>query len=335
MIAATYFDGRTARAHQVTLAFEAGDVVLSGGDMDRRAPVGSIVFDEELGSTPRIVRFVDGAFCEVPDHAGFAALAESHGIQVRAVARWERSWGVVTAAALFLIVGFAIFYRFALPAMAESAADRLPPTALNALSRQTLSILDRTMFTPTELAGRRRAALMNGLDALTLPGAERPRLSLDFRKSEKLGANAVALPSGTIIATDALVELMPDDRDVLAVLAHEAGHVARRHGLRKVIQSSMVAILITWYVGDVSALVATAPSVLIQAQYSRDLERDADAYAADTLELNGLSVGHLANALERLAQAHKGDGASTGPLSYLSSHPATAERLAWLRERTK
>jgi len=335
MIPAVYFDGRTAQAHPVTLAFDAGDVVVSGGGVNCRAPVGSVVFDEELGSTPRMVRFVDGGFCEVPDHAAFAAVAEAHGIQVRTVARWERSWWVVIAAVASLVLGFALFYRFALPAMAESAAAALPPTALDTLSRQTLTLLDRTLFQPTALSGRRRAALMNGLDALKFPGDDRPRLSLDFRRSDRLGANALALPSGAIIATDALVGMMPDDRDVLAVLAHEAGHVARRHGLRKVIQSSMVAVLITWYVGDVSALVAAAPTALIQAKYSRDLERDADAYAVETLKLNGLSVGHLAAALERLAQSHKEDDTATGVLGYLSSHPATAERLAWLREQAR
>ena len=46
--------------------------------------------------------------------------------------------------------------------------------------------------------------------------------------------------------TDGLVHLSKDDRELLGVLAHEAGHIARRHGVRHLLQSSAVTAFIAW-----------------------------------------------------------------------------------------
>jgi predicted Zn-dependent protease len=152
---------------------------------------------------------------------------------------------------------------------------------------------------------------------------------ITFRAAGGLGANAMALPNGVIIVTDALVGLAGSDGEIIAVLAHEAGHVQERHGLRNVIQSSVVSIVVSWYLGDINAIIAAAPAALMEAKYSRDLERDADAYAARFLSANGLPVRLLADILERLDSEH---GGSAGSTSYLSSHPATAERIQRLRQ---
>jgi predicted Zn-dependent protease len=133
--------------------------------------------------------------------------------------------------------------------------------------------------------------------------------------------------------TDALVALARNDEELVAVLAHEAGHVARRHGLRQLFQNSLVALAVTWLVGDVSAIVAAAPTALLQAKYSRDLEREADSYALVTLRVNGIATEHFAAMLERLEDSGaEGGGITTGALDYLSSHPVTSERIERVRQ---
>ena len=76
---------------------------------------------------------------------------------------------------------------------------------------------------------------------------------------------------------------------------------------------------------------AAAPAALLKAKYSRDLEREADAYAARVLRMNGMPPSLLADALELLEKSH-GRAGGGGAISYLSTHPATAERLAWIRQ---
>jgi Zn-dependent protease with chaperone function len=111
--------------------------------------------------------------------------------------------------------------------------------------------------------------------------------------------------------------------------------------MRTVLQSSVVGLVLAWYVGDVSGLLATAPAIIMQAKYSRDMEREADDYAERTMQANGLSPCLLASILDKLEASHIAKkekekqaaadaGKSKEALDYLSSHPATQERIGLL-----
>jgi Zn-dependent protease with chaperone function len=253
------------------------------------------------------------------------------GIGQSAVAKWEENRRWIAASVLGFMVIVILTYRYGIPAMARVAADRMPPAAVDTLSRHVLEVLDRTVLAPSQIPMEQQVSIRAQFAELRLPGRARGQhYDVTLRKSAAIGANALALPSGLIVMTDGLVALARDDRELVAVLAHEAGHVDRRHGLRQVLQNSTVALLITWYVGDVSSLAAAAPTALLQANYSRGFERDADAYAARALAQSGIPLRHLADILERL-EASRGRRGHSNALDYLSSHPATAERLQRLR----
>ena len=187
------------------------------------------------------------------------------------------------------------------------------------------------VLAPSALDAERQQALVYRFASLTVPGDTRPAFRILFRDGRRLGANALALPDGTLVVTDQLVRLADDDAQILAVLAHELGHVERRHSLRMLIQTSVVGLVMAWYIGDVSGLAAGLPTLLLQAGYSREHEREADRYAADLLRLNGLSPRLLADMLEKLEAAQGGDGATMSGLGYLSSHPSNRERVRYLR----
>jgi Zn-dependent protease with chaperone function len=236
--------------------------------------------------------------------------------------------------ALLFVAGLYAGYRYVVPALAAVAAERVPAPVIDLLSREVMSALDNQMFKPTAVAAERQAGLTERFGRLRFPpGAHPGTYQIVFRKSDVLGANAMALPSGTIVVTDELVALTSSDEEIFAVLAHEAGHVARRHGLRQLFQNSVVALAITWLIGDVSVLAAAAPTALLQANYSRDLEREADAYAVDVLRLNDLSPEYFARMLERFEEGSPQGGSAGGsPLDYLSTHPVTSERIERVRQ---
>jgi predicted Zn-dependent protease len=183
-------------------------------------------------------------------------------------------------------------------------------------------------FAPTNVDVNRRSGLISEFASLRLPGGQIGQQSaLLFRKSDAIGANALTLPNGTIVVTDGLIALAQNDQEILAVLAHEAGHARRRHALRMMLESSALSALLSWYVGDVNTLAVTAPASLLNAKYSRDFEREADDYAVEVMRLNGISPSVLADILERMNDTR----GSKGVPAYLSSHPATEERLARFR----
>jgi len=138
--------------------------------------------------------------------------------------------------------------------------------------------------------------------------------------------NAFALPDGTVVVTDALVDLAQADEELLAVLAHEIGHVVHRHALRGVLQNSAVALLVAFAMGDVlsvTSLAGALPTLIVEAKFSRDFEREADQYAVEFLRARRIPLRHGAAILKRLAE--RGGDLPAG-LEYLSSHPGIEER---------
>lgn len=234
-----------------------------------------------------------------------------------------------------MIAAFVVFvamviaaYFYGIPMVARLVADRFPVPIIARIDTETLAALDRQVFAPSALPRERQDVIANAFRALKPRGESAPH-NLVFRKSDAIGANAMALIGGTIVVTDGLVAIARDDREILGVLAHEAGHVEGRHGLRGLVQNSLISMLLALVIGDVSALAAAASSSVLEASYSRDLEREADAYAIETLRANRIPLKFLADMLRRLDSA-AGTSGMPSALRYLSTHPATDERIRQL-----
>ena len=256
------------------------------------------------------------------------------GVTIPVVDQWDRGPRTLVMALLAVIVVLVAAYWLAFPVVVRAVAVRVPQGALETIGVQVLASLDHELLQPSALPAAHQNELTEAFGRLSQEPALVGRARLVFRKSDALGANALALPSGVVIVTDGLVELAKDSDDVTAVLAHEVGHLAGRHGVRAVIQSALVSGLIALVVGDVSGLAAAAPAALLNARYSRDLEREADAYAVTTLRAVGIAPTRLADMLERMEtqRSNAGQDGPAGVVAYLSTHPTTEERLRTLRE---
>ncbi len=328
-VSADYFDGHSARAHPVTLTLVGDRLDLSGDGIARSERLADLRVSEPMGSAPRLLRFADGAHCAVRDHAGLDVLLAAAGHRDTWVVRLQARWHWAVAALLVSVASVVAAYLWGLPALAGALASVTPDSVVRQLGRHSLATLDEAVLAPSSLDAARQQALIRRFADLAPPGETRPGYRILFRDGRRVGANALALPDGTLIVTDQLVKLADDDAQIMAVLAHELGHVRHRHGLRLLIQTSVVGLVMAWYIGDVSSLAAGLPTLLLQAGYSRAHEREADRYAAELLRHNGLSPHLLADMLDKLEAAH-GDGELRG-LGYLSSHPANRERVAHLR----
>jgi len=327
VLPASYFDGRSARVHVVDLSIVADELIIKGADLERRIPFATVRIDERLGQAPRRLRLPDGTFCEVRDLQGLDALLCLTSHRDGFVDRMQRRLPLALAALIACVALIAVGYEVVLPRAAELGARRLSPAVGKLLSIQTLQTLDGTILQPSKLSPERQGALMSALHKLILPGGGHPPATLLFRKSQQLGANAFTLPDGTIVLLDGLVDCVGDDQHVLAVLAHELGHAQGRHGLQLLLRTSAVGAFWSFYIGDISQLLAAAPAAIVQVRYSQDLERQADDYAATLLLRNDLSPGLLADDLQQLARMHPQRTRDT----YLASHPPTDERMRHLR----
>lgn len=349
MILATYFDGRTSQAHSVRLAVEAGEALLydADGALLRRAPLNSLRVSERVKHAPRLVTFDDGAFCEIVDRgeqAALNALLHRTGYHEGWVVLAQNSWKLTLGALAVMVAVLVLGYRYGLPWGAKVLAGMVPQRVETQLGRSTLEAMDQRWLKPSKLPVAQQDRIRARFAALRAPQATHT-YHIVFRDAT-IGANAFALPGGDIIVTDALVKLVGEGDGLTGVLAHEAGHVEYRHGLRQVIQSSAIGATAALLFGDVSSILSGVPAALLTLHYSRDYERDADRYAARLLQDNGLSVGAFADVLQALEDTHGGtqkadaaknsrnaaDQASDDDASaFFSSHPLTRERIETLR----
>lgn len=330
---ALYFDGKTAAAHPVNLALSGPTLLLRGDGIELHWPLGDVQISERLGNTPRRLSFPDGSHCEVTDHAALDAMLPH---QRDWLDRMQHSLHWALLSAVLIVAALLASYRYLLPWGAEVLARRAPASVLQQMGRSTLETLDRFMLQPSTLNAARQQTLTAKFAALhPLPGDDM-QYRIVFRSAPGAGPNAFALPDGTIVLLDELVALSKDDNEILAVLAHERGHVEHRHGARMVLQSSAVGLVIGWYMGDVSSLLTAVPAAVLEAGYSRDMEREADEYAARMLRHNDLNPCLLTDILNKLETAHRpNETAASQPnaykvMDYLASHPATAERATLL-----
>ena len=326
MIQGTYFDGKTSRATNVAVRFESSKIQILGLEDTLELPVDSVVVSEPLGRTKRSILLENGARIEVPDTPELDRLGGRKNLMAL-VHVLERRWKYALLA-VGLVVGLCwAFVTVGIPVAAKHVAVVLPATVVNTISEQSVAQLDLLIFKPTKLARKEQDQINELFLDIVQYANEDYEFRLEFRSGGAIGANALALPSGIVIVTDELVKLADSDEELTAVLAHEIGHVVNQHPTRLLLQSSAIAMLVAAFSGDTASLSSVAGSIptdLVWKGYSREFEREADAYAYKYLEFATIPAERLANFLERLEESH-GAGMD-GVLGYLSTHPPASER---------
>lgn len=333
---ARYFDGLSARGHEVLLSCEAGQLRLQGEGIQRCETLKAVELSPRLGHTRRRLLFADGAVCEMEDSpvldTWFNAAAHQRW---NLLARLEAHWGMIAVAFGVVMALTVMLAVWGLPWVAQKMAVRLPQEWVVQLGKGTLTGLDKALGDTTTLPLARQQALRDSFAPLAQDGAI--PAALVFRDWPRLGPNALALPDGTIVMTDQLVALAEDDRELLAVLTHEMGHVQERHALQRVMASSGVAALVFILAGDVSGLaniVVVAPTIMTHLHHSRALEADADRYGFALMSRHGLDPVWFARIIRKLEASPKNnvgekaeDASKEDSMSdWLRSHPASEER---------
>lgn len=323
-----YYDGFSSRAHPVFVTLVSGECRITGDGIERRISLDEVAAAERFEGANRLLRFRDGTSCELRDSRQLSDALGKRGSSI--AQRLQQSWRWVIVSLFLLAIIVAAGYRWGLPWAAEKIAFRMPASMLRLISQQALSIVDKKILLPSALPLERQQQLRDRFNKISLPSVGTPPIKIEFRDSRMYGANAFALPDGTIVFFDKLVQLADNDDQIAAVFAHEAGHVVLRHGMRQIIQSSVVALVLAAYSGDVSSLGAALSGWLLEAKYSRSFEHDADVFAADTLKRNNISPKLLSAMLAKLEKAHSYKSGDDKEPDYLSSHPATEERIRYL-----
>jgi Zn-dependent protease with chaperone function len=329
-LSAYLYDGQTAQRRNVTVKLTVpGYIVLQEFSTLSRFRLEDVEISEQLGSQPARIELPDGARLEVADSTAFYAQLSNSPGQNQWLHRLESRWSYALLALSLTLALAWVGYVWGIPEGARLAAYAMPLEIDDAIGVEGLELLDEHMLAPTELDMQRQLQLLAAFISVveTVGVQDVYRYQLVFRKGLGVGANALALPGGTIVLTDELVALAEDDDELAAVLAHEVGHIRNRHALRSLIQNSVVAGLIVAVTSDLSSATSFAagiPTLLANAGYSREFEFEADAVAREYLLANDIPLDRYASIILRLEEI---EGGGPGIMSLLSTHPEAAERV--------
>jgi len=331
-----YYDGRSSNRLSVMLERIGTELRVAGDGMTVSWPVAKVRVSQPVAGVRRTLRFPNGGMCELVDEGTVESLLGkgSDRFLARLLDRWERSITLALLALLLTGAAVAGFIRYGVPAIARHVAHAVKPAAEEQLGSETLALFDRYYLKPSTLPQARQEELAALMARMRTTFADGRSYRLEFRSSQAIGANAFALPGGTIVITDAMVALAMNDDELAAVLAHEAGHVRNRHALRHLLQSTGSGLVIAAVTGDITSitsLAAALPAALINAGYSREFEDEADDAAGDYPLRAGLARRRYADILGRLEAEHdkRGGGKENSEilLDLFASHPETAERI--------
>jgi len=168
------------------------------------------------------------------------------------------------------------------------------------------------------------------LVGLTVAGeAPRPDVTYRFAVLETPDVNAFAAPGGYIFVTRGALGLMESEAELAGVLAHEVGHVNRRHvieGIRKSDFMRSVRDQAGISGATLDRAVGAGSNVLFSG-YSRADEAEADSLGV----LYAASAGYAAAGLPTFV-SHLNSHANEGPLAEITAtHEPPAARIQRLQ----
>jgi beta-barrel assembly-enhancing protease len=141
--------------------------------------------------------------------------------------------------------------------------------------------------------------------------------------------NAMAAPGGYVIVFRGLLQDTVSPEEFAGVLAHEMQHILLRHTMHLIVRHVSIAFIIAALSGDASGMVTyalQAAQTLQTLSYSRDAEDQADEQGFQLLQQAGINPEGMLTFFAKLGKAQPGDTV----FRYLSTHPATKDRLAHL-----
>ncbi|MDH4234684.1 MAG: M48 family metalloprotease [Gallionella sp.] len=172
---------------------------------------------------------------------------------------------------------------------------------------------------------------VNNVGTWVASQSERPDLPWHFGVIDSNDINAFAAPGGYIFVTRGLYRMLNDESELAGVLAHEVGHVIRKHHL-KILQKSQVVDqggkLLEKQVGGnekIRNLIGSGAEIVARS-LDKEAEFEADRIAVVLAARSGYEAYGLPQVLQEIGHAGSDDKVAL----LFKTHPHPDERFSRL-----
>lgn len=169
-------------------------------------------------------------------------------------------------------------------------------------------------------------------------GSTRPNLDWKFIVLDTDAVNAFAAPGGIIHITRGLLGLMKNEAELAGVLGHEITHVTAKHTVRAIQQGKLVQMgadeagSSSYKSLLIARLSEKAYHMILDGEFSRDDEREADQIGIRLANKPGYDPHGLPDALKKLQARNAGRQEKNG---LFASHPAIQDRIDTVEKQIK
>ncbi len=138
--------------------------------------------------------------------------------------------------------------------------------------------------------------------------------------------NAFAAPGGYTYVSTGLILQAASCGEIAGVMAHELAHVTERHSVKAIEEAYGLQVVSEFFLGEglASDAAQTIYGFLSNTQFSQEHEAESDAVGLQISHDAGYNPYGLVDFFSKLLALSGGNE----PPEFLSSHPATADRIA-------
>lgn len=333
---ARYSDGQSAQQHDVAVRCAMQGLIVENSD---RQPITEWDWGDvklaESHSADRPIRLqnrsLEGPRLAITDRSILGHLEQlAPHLKRDPVSRaGVRKFTIIGA--LFLC--FALFVIYGLPRLAGPLAESIPMEWEEEIGEGVVKTVTKIFGADeSKCKNPKGVAVLQHLTGRLAATVDTPyRFKVRVAKSKVV--NAFATPGGHIVILSGLIEKADTPEEVAGFLAHEMGHVIKRHPTKALIHAygwSMLITALTGVSGSSGDLASGFALHLVNASYSRGNEAEADDTAVEMLARAKISNAGLVSFFEKFLNEAKAKGKSTGDdsvIKYLASHPALRERI--------
>ncbi len=158
----------------------------------------------------------------------------------------------------------------------------------------------------------------------------RPNIPYTFQVVNDDNINAFATMGGFVYVNSGLMKAADNEAELASVIAHEIGHIAGGHALQQMRQKAINQGILSAVGLRSDKFIQIGVELAINLPNSREDEFDADHMGLMTLERSGYAPLGMLTFMRKLKQ-YNGDRRNNP--SFLNTHPATSERISFLRRR--